>query len=77
MAVSSANRSGQPPAVTVEQAREQLGAAVAVYLDGVSTPGPVPSTIVDVSRPGESPRVLRLGAIDGERLREVVPSLVG
>ncbi len=77
MAVSSANRSGQPPAVTVEQAREQLGSSVAVYLDGGPTAGPVPSTIVDVSRPEESPRVLRLGALDGARLREVVPALVG
>jgi L-threonylcarbamoyladenylate synthase len=77
MAVSSANRSGQPPATTVAEARAQLGGTVAVYLDGGPTAGPTPSTIVDVSTPGEPPRVLRLGLIDGDRLREVVPSVVG
>src|SRR5947208_12812610 len=34
MAVSSANRSGQPAALTAEQAQEQLGDSVQVYLDG-------------------------------------------
>ncbi len=37
MAVSSANRHGQPAALTVEQARDQLGEQVPLYLDG----GPV------------------------------------
>ncbi|HVV30943.1 MAG TPA: L-threonylcarbamoyladenylate synthase [Mycobacteriales bacterium] len=77
MAVSSANRSGSPPATTVTEARVQLGAAVAVYLDGGATPGPVPSTIVDVSTPDAPPRVLRLGAIGSDDLRAVVPDLVG
>ncbi len=77
MAVSSANRSGQPPATTVGEARAQLGSSVAVYLDGGPTSAPVPSTIVDCSVVGEPPRVLRLGALDGERLREIVPAVVG
>src|SRR6266496_4207140 len=34
MAVTSANRTGQPPARTAAQAQEQLGEAVQVYLDG-------------------------------------------
>ncbi|KWX07810.1 hypothetical protein TR74_17475, partial [Carbonactinospora thermoautotrophica] len=34
MAVSSANKSGQPPATTAEEAEDQLGDSVAVYLDG-------------------------------------------
>src|SRR6266545_685074 len=33
MAVSSANKTGQPPAVTAEEAREQLGYTVSVYLE--------------------------------------------
>ncbi len=74
MAVSSANRHGQPPAVTVEQAREQLGYAVAVYLDGGPCGAPVASTIVDLT--GERPRLLRVGALPVDRLREVVPDLV-
>jgi len=77
MAVSSANRSGQPPATTLDAAREQLGASVAVYLDGGPTAAAVPSTIVDVSRSTEPPRLLRLGAVTAEALRTVVPDLVG
>src|SRR2546430_2146924 len=34
MAVSSANRSGLAPAITVDQAREQLADRVSVFLDG-------------------------------------------
>lgn len=57
MAVSSANRTGQPPARCGEQARDQLGDAVTVYLDSDQTEDDVPSTIVDVT--GTTPRVLR------------------
>ena len=52
MAVSSANRSGRPPATTCDEAVEQLGEAVAVYLDGGPSGEPVPSTIVDVTGDG-------------------------
>ena len=74
MAVSSANRSGLPPATTCANARAQLGDSVAVYLDGGPTPGAVPSTIVDLT--GATPAVLRRGVIDEARLREIVPDLV-
>jgi tRNA A37 threonylcarbamoyladenosine synthetase subunit TsaC/SUA5/YrdC len=70
MGVSSANRTGQPPAATAEEARDQLGFAIAVYLDGGPTGDPVPSTILDVT--GSVPRVLRSGAVSLEQLREVV-----
>ena len=70
MGVSSANRTGQPPAATAEEARDQLGFAIAVYLDGGPTGDPVPSTILDVT--GSVPRVLRPGAVSLEQLREVV-----
>src|SRR5215472_7080642 len=49
MAVSSANLTGAAAATTAEQAREQLGEAVAVYLDGGPAHGGVASTIVDVT----------------------------
>lgn len=75
MAVSSANRSGQPPARTGEQARQQLGDSVAIYLDSFPTDDDVPSTIVDVT--GEVPRVLREGAISLDTLREVLPDTAG
>jgi L-threonylcarbamoyladenylate synthase len=74
MAVSSANRSGSPPPTTVDGAIEQLGEAVAVYLDGGPSGDAVPSTIVDVT--GAVPRVLRVGDITVEALREVAADLV-
>jgi tRNA A37 threonylcarbamoyladenosine synthetase subunit TsaC/SUA5/YrdC len=74
MAVSSANKHGQPPALTAEQAREQLGYAVSVYLAaGPCAPDALASTIVDVST--ARPRLLRAGAIPLEKLREVVPDI--
>lgn len=74
MAVSSANRTGLQPATTVDEAIEQLGESVSVYLDGGPSGEPVPSTIVDVS--GDVPRLLRAGAIPVETLREVAGDLV-
>ena len=74
MAVSSANISGQPAATTVEEARHMLEDAVAVYLDGGSTPGGAASTIIDFTG-DEHGQILRQGAIDLEALREVVPEL--
>lgn len=70
MAVSSANRSGQPPATTSGDAQEQLGHDVSVYLDGGVAPVGVASTIVDLT--GPTPRVLREGAITVGTLRQVV-----
>jgi tRNA threonylcarbamoyl adenosine modification protein (Sua5/YciO/YrdC/YwlC family) len=69
MAVSSANRTGQPPAMTTDEAEKQFGEAVSVYLDGGPCIESVPSTILDLT--GPIPRVLREGAISVERLRTV------
>ena len=73
MAVSSANVSGQPAATSCDEAVEQLGESVSVYLDGGPSGDPLASTIVDVT--GAVPRVLRLGAVGLDLLREVVPAL--
>lgn len=70
MAVSSANRSGQPPATTAIDAKGQLGMDVAVYLDGGSAPVGVASTIVDLT--GPVPRVLREGAVPLDKIRAVI-----
>ncbi|WP_028463539.1 L-threonylcarbamoyladenylate synthase [Nocardia sp. 348MFTsu5.1] len=70
MAVSSANISGRPPATTAEQAREQLGESVAVYLDGGPAAKAVPSTIVDLT--DVTPKILREGAISSEEIAEVI-----
>ena len=69
MAVSSANRHGRPAAVTADEAQQQLGEAVSVYLDGGPCAGHVPSTILDLT--GTIPTLLRAGAIPVDRLRAV------
>jgi L-threonylcarbamoyladenylate synthase len=75
MAVSSANLTGLPAATTAVLARDQLGEAVAVYLDNGIAPGGVASTIVDLT--GPQPRLLRRGAISVGRLREVAAVAAG
>ena len=70
MAVSSANRSGRPPATTASAARDQLGDDVAVYLEGGPSPIGVASTVVDLT--ADVPRVLRHGAVGIDRLRDVI-----
>jgi len=73
LAVSSANRSGQPPASDVEQAEYQLGSTVAVYLDGGSTGEALVSTILDLT--GERPQLRRAGAVPVADLRDLLPDL--
>ena len=75
MAVSSANLSGSESAMTAAEARDQLGEAVSVYLDGGKVSGGVASTIVDLT--GPQPRLLRRGAISVGRLREVAAVAAG
>jgi L-threonylcarbamoyladenylate synthase len=75
LAVSSANRHGEPAAQTAAEARAQLGEDVAVYLEDGQATGGVASTIVDVTP--DRPRILRVGAISVEMLREVVPDILG
>ena len=70
MAVSSANRSGSPAATTVDEAEEQLGDAIEVYLDGGKSTDNTPSTILDLTT--AVPRLLRRGAIPVEKLRGII-----
>ncbi len=62
LAVSSANLSGRPAALTADDAEGMLGDSVAVYLDGGTSPGGHASTILDAT--GPTPRVVRQGPID-------------
>jgi len=71
LAVSSANRTGSPAAVTAQEAYDQLGDSVAVYLDGGDAPGQVASSIVDAT--GPTLRLVRAGALSLEQLNEVTP----
>jgi len=73
LAVSSANRTGLPPATDADDAEAMLGELVKVILDAGRTPGPVPSTIVDCT--GEQGRILRQGVLPVERLNEVIAPL--
>jgi L-threonylcarbamoyladenylate synthase len=70
MAVTSANRTGGPPATSVEGAEWQLGSAVSVYLDGGETPIGLPSTIVVGT--GDRIRIVREGALHLDELEAVL-----
>ncbi len=61
LAVTSANPSGQAPAVSREEAVAFFKGAVSAYLPG-SCPGGTASTVVDVTV--DPPRVLREGPVD-------------
>ncbi len=61
MAVTSANLTGEIPAVTAEEAERNLGTSVPLILDGGPCPLGEASTIVDAT--GPVVRILRLGAI--------------
>ena len=61
LAATSANRSGEAPAVRVEELAEELRAAVDLIVDGGPCPGAVPSTVVDVT--SSPPRLLRAGPL--------------
>lgn len=73
LAVSSANRHGLAPASDAAEAARQLGTAIEVYLDGGTSGDPVASTILDLT--GETPVVLREGAVTRDELRAVIEDL--
>jgi L-threonylcarbamoyladenylate synthase len=70
LAVTSANRSDQPPALTIQAAIRYLVDAVALYLDGGTSPGGTPSTVVTFD--GDDLRVVRAGPISEDQLRAVL-----
>ena len=84
LAVSSANLTGEPAAITCQQAEGYLGSNVKVYLDGGSSPKGEASTIVDltdlvdvVESNGEvkttgKVRVVRRGALSVDKLKLVL-----
>lgn len=70
LAVSSANISGQPAATTAQEARDQLGGLVDVYLDGGQSEQQAASTIVDLT--GTEPRLLREGPVSAAAVAAVL-----
>lgn len=66
---TSVNLSGRPSALTADEVRSQFGVRIDLVINGGRCPGGVESTIVDVT--GETPRVLREGAISRKELEGV------
>jgi L-threonylcarbamoyladenylate synthase len=74
VAATSANISGFPDPVNAGEVMEYLGGKVHLILDGGSTPGNVPSTVLDVSV--HPPAILRQGKLRAEDLNRVLSIVV-
>jgi L-threonylcarbamoyladenylate synthase len=70
LAVSSANRSGEPPARDAAAVIAALGVDVSLVLDGGTSPGGVPSTVVGVADDG-AVTVFREGAVPAAEILAV------
>jgi tRNA threonylcarbamoyl adenosine modification protein (Sua5/YciO/YrdC/YwlC family) len=70
LAVTSANLSGEPTPPDVFRIREQLGDAVAVYLDGGASKEESGSTIVDLAR--RRPKIVREGPIGRDQIERAI-----
>ncbi len=70
LAVTSANRSGDPEACTAEEIETSMGAQVHLIVDGGRTPGGQPSSVVDCTQ--DPPTILRVGPITEEEIRSVL-----
>ena len=64
---TSANLSGLPPPISVNEAINQLGEKVDYYIDGGITDKKVPSTIIDLTE--NKPKLLREGSIPFEEIK--------
>lgn len=73
LAVTSANLSGMPDPLDADQASRYLGSAVDLIVDGGSSGGAVPSTVVDCTV--LPPRLLRQGAIVESRLLDAFTAM--
>ena len=84
LAVSSANLTGEPAAITCQQAEGYLGSKVKVYLDGGSSPKGEASTILDMTdlvdavddsgglKTTGKARIVRRGALSIDKLKLVL-----
>ena len=66
LATTSANLSGGSNPVTAQDVSDQLGGRIDLILDGGETPGPIPSTVVDLT--GSSFAILREGIISSAEI---------
>lgn len=74
LACSAANRRGEPPATTIQEAQLQLGENVDLYVDGGPSKSVV-TTVVDCTR--SDVHVLREGVIPSEDILRVAAGDVG
>ena len=65
-AITSANLSGEPPATSPQEIGAELASRIDVIVDGGKTPGPIPSTVYDISV--SPPLIRRHGVISEETL---------
>ena len=65
-AITSANLSGEPPATSPQEIGEALASRIDLIVDGGKTPGPIPSTVYDISV--SPPIIRRHGVISEETL---------
>ena len=70
MAVTSANISGQASPSTAHEVFDQLNGRIELIIDGGSTPGGIPSTLVDCT--GSEIKILREGPISLEQILAVL-----
>jgi len=70
LATTSANISGQPPALTAEQVSAQLDGLVDLVVDGGPAPGGVASTVVDVTV--DPPQLVREGPVSWSEIKEIL-----
>lgn len=73
LAVTSANLSGEENTCTAEQVLSQLQSRFHLLLDGGTTPGGIPSTVVDCSV--ENPIILREGPISESDIQKTLSKL--
>jgi len=72
MAVTSANISGRPSPSTAQEVLAQLGGRIDLIIDGGTTPGGVPSTLVDCTE--KELKILREGPISLHEIRRKLSS---
>ena len=80
VAAPSANRFGRISPTDAAHVRDELGDAVALVIDGGRCAVGIESTIVDLSRDGQPPRLLRPGHVTPEQIASVIgviPELPG
>ena len=65
-AITSANLSGETPATSPEEIGSELASRIDMIVDGGETPGPIPSTVYDISV--SPPLIRRHGVISEETL---------